>query len=134
MNRAWATCMEFPSDYPASCPPANAELTNGIVYHLVRTPLEDKRNFKSWSELNPKKWKHVCAAHGLSVLRSRAAAFTMTKLSSFRNRGQTSVAIAELDKERGKIAQTGSNPEHYTWWVAKGAPASAGFSIINEQE
>src|SRR5436190_19588936 len=115
--------MEFPEEYPASCPPPNAEFTKGIVYQLVRAPLEDRRNFKSWAQMNPRKWKNVCVAHGLSILRSKEAAFIMTKLQSFRNRGQTFVAQADLANDRGKIAQTGANPKHYTWWVAKGLAA-----------
>ena len=124
--------MEFPENYPPLCPPAEAELTKGIVYHLVRAPLEDRRNFKSWAHLNPVKWKNICIAHGLSILRSKEAAFAMAKLQSFRNRGQTFVAQADLTNHRGKIAQTGSNPKHYTWWVAKLTPARMGFEIVAE--
>lgn len=106
---------EWPDFYPADCPPADAEDTGGVVFHLVTDdpmPQSDLYNTAFHRDVFAK--QDECLRVSLSCHReiedSRELMAVVPRLSDRK------VARAELEPEYGKIKQT-FDPSHHSLWI-----------------
>lgn len=104
---------------PEGCPPDTAPeiAEERWVFRLVQSDPPTAADFASWRRLNPEEpvdsARIECRKCGLSVFSSREDAKSKLTLSSQRGR---QVRAVRLTTGAGRIQQTGSNPNHYTWW------------------
>ena len=107
----------FPSDWPANCPPGQADLCDGDYFHILQENPPGERDLKSFVEKGRElRFTPVCPCmpYGLSVFADRDdAAFmqrAMPRLGEF-------VALLQLTMHDGKVMLTpGQRPTHNTWW------------------
>lgn len=123
--------MEFPSDWPAECPPSNAENANGDFYRIVKSCPPEDVDFLSLVELGRRFGKSkACQAHGLSGF---------TKLEDARHyitlfpKLGSKIAKGNLAEENGKLLVTpnSNSPRHHTWWPYKNVIRKMLFCCIS---
>lgn len=115
------------------CPPSSASACAGLVYRLVQNNPPKENDFRTYFELYPTRvWRpnELCPAKGLSVRTSFEAARDELRRFKARIKGATwSVAAATLDSKAGSIAQTFTDPKHYTWWPKQNFDFLAAFKV-----
>jgi hypothetical protein len=120
--------MNFPTHYPALCPPASALEANGEIYRFVANDPPQPRDFISYHLLGKKydKKKH-CEACGLSVWITESAVKYCIQLNPYLRKRH--VAKATVAPDWGKIVQTGLIP-HHTWWFPEGKKPEGIFKVV----
>lgn len=115
---------------PTDCPPSTANDHSGLVCRLIAGAAPTEKDFISHVVLYPNiQWPHdkLCDAHGLSVtLDLDGAARLRRRVGKLR---EHNIASATLDGSQGKVAQTGENAEHHTWWPTTGTKFLQLFSL-----
>lgn len=121
--------MQFPSDWPESCPPGDAVDADGEVFRIVsRVPLAAE-DFLTSFENGAFPHRPPCLRCGLSVHQILSDAIhTRTKYPKLGSR----IARATLAKDFGKMKPTGAG-SHITWWVYKGVNRAGLFSLVVEE-
>lgn len=121
----------YPPDWPAHCPPSDAEDASGMVYRVCKETPPSQRDFQSHQELGKRSSGDPCMRYGLSVFRDLAEARHLTVL--FPQLGSM-VFRGELTPEQGKIKHTPAKqrPSHTTWWPYEGVDRAASFKLIDE--
>lgn len=118
-----STCMsdefEWPSYYPDTCPPSNAEAASGQVYRLVDEGGPADEDFVCHKLIYPyKDWEDKeCQACGLSVHPSLESSDRLKRrIPALRNKR---AAVASLQAKHGLLMRTPSSADkaHHTWWV-----------------
>lgn len=124
--------LRYPDFFPQSCPPEDAELKKIEVYRFCEAETISEKDFKSFYEMNPERFKNKIMAYGLSVY------LNITDLESARNksprlRKMKSYAVGLTYICTGKIKHTFSknNPGHYTWWLFDGIKPQNYFKSVN---
>lgn len=103
---------------PENCPPRNSASPNGETYYRLAENTDIKcSDFWSHRKLWPKKQFKVpeCRARSVSVFSEIDACADLRKLKV--HEGKSVVSIV-LNKESGKVQQTGHSLFHYSWWRA----------------
>lgn len=115
------------------CPPPDAEPCLGDVYRLVESASPTESDFVSHFERYPgRDWNdQECIARGLSVcLTFEAAARLRKRIKAF---AAHKVALASIAPAIGVIKQTGSNPDHHTWWPGQKTNLAPLFTAMEAQ-
>ena len=124
--------MNFPLDWPANCPPLDAEPADGEVYRIVRNnPMQtiDAATHRETGRL-PK--ATACLRCGLSVFSELRDVLHQREL--FPKLGDF-IAIANLAKKDGKMKLTqGRFPSHLTWWPYLEVDRVRLFTLVIEEE
>lgn len=120
MNASSEKQLSFREHLPDGCPPISAQSIseNTFVYRVLKGVNPEESDFDSQREQHPTKCyplaEEECAACGVSVWRTLEAARRLqARHKKFRHK---SIAQVRLDFESGKIFQSESNPDHFTWW------------------
>lgn len=108
----------WPTHYPAQCPPSHAVELTGTVYRFINGRSPADVDFLSHYERKPDRdWGNdTCKAMGLSVLRSIEDCQTMRAgVPALRKKR---IAVASINGSAGVIASTPSHAceGHKTWW------------------
>jgi hypothetical protein len=124
--------MKFPSDWPAACPPDDAEPAEGAVYRIVNSQPPEEADFVTHFESGKLPKAPACLRCGLSVFRDKRDAIhqrlLLPKLGKW-------IATAELIPQLGMTKRTsGTQPTHTTWWAYEGVNRAAAFSVVAEEE
>jgi len=130
--------MNWPSFFPASCPPAASLPADGEVYRLTEGTRPGPRDFLSHRELFPKRRLPVseCAACGISVYRDRHDITTLVRrIPKMLDRLQ-SLALGVLRADFGVVVPTPSREEHShcTWWIPLEAEPWSSFEPVDFPE
>lgn len=64
----------YSPDWPARCPPSNAEDASGMMYRVCKEPPPSQRDFQGHQELGKRSSSDPCMRYGLSVFRDLAEA------------------------------------------------------------
>lgn len=105
----------FPADWPASCPPADAEDAAGAVFRITINDPPKAEDMLSHHETGRLPNAEPCLRCGLSVFRNIEDAQHQRRLMP---RLGKYIATADLQAYHGKTKlTTGSQPTHTTWWV-----------------
>jgi hypothetical protein len=123
--------MNFPKDWPQSCPPADAVDAVGEVFRIVRNSPPAAGDMASHHETGRLPKAPPCLRCGLSVFREVRDALhqreLLPKLGKF-------IAKGVLKPEHGKTKLTdGTQPTHTTWWAYEGMQRESIF-IVREEE
>lgn len=120
---------------PPDCPPSNAGRYHGTVYRSVGSNPCSIEDFKSYYELYPKRvWKEHerCPARGLSIRMSQEAAQRhVDSLNARVKATQWYVARANFSAPGETLAQTFTDPAHFTWWPSAAFDFLASFAVID---
>ena len=132
MNESLVKQRDFREHLPNGCPPSSAQaiFKDKIVYRILGGERPEESDFASLRARNPtkrmKSRKRECEACGVSVWRTlESIRLLQSRHKKFRGKG---IAQVRLDLEAGKIYQSKSNPDHFTWWPF------ASFEILNNCE
>jgi hypothetical protein len=105
---------EWPSHFPAGCPPNDAADLDGVVYMLVATNPSTADDFKCARDRGTFRNKPECLRASLSC------ALDADHLNEVREASPRLAnhitACAALNADHGKIKQTGK-PGHYSMWL-----------------
>jgi hypothetical protein len=112
-NGAAQVAPEWPSFFPPTCPPADAEPASGEVFMLIHVPPQPK-DFDSHVERRIQVHDRPCQRSSLSVGRT-AKWCEQTRLVSPGLREKV-VHKATLEPKHGVIKQT-NRPGHYSLWI-----------------
>ena len=114
--------LHFPDYFPKNCPPDEATDDSIVIYRLCRTAIPTESDFISYYQLNPKKYKGMIQAYGLSVFSSMEDCIKAAKKSPALRDKYKFCSCGEDTPERGRTLATPSktNPAHITWWVYEG--------------
>jgi hypothetical protein len=124
--------MEFPRDWPADCPPADAEDAAGVVFRIVRENPPVADDFATHAETGRLPKAPACLRCGLSVFREMRDAEHQRALMPRLGRR---IAMATLGSMHGKAMPTsGMQPSHTTWWPYEGVDRARLFSVIEEED
>jgi hypothetical protein len=120
--------MNFPSDWPPGCPPADSLVASGVVYRIVKNdPVQDS-DFLSQFELGKALNVDECFRRSLSVYTELADAEHRRRLTP---RLGHLIAQATLDASHGKTLHTGGRKSSHTeWWPCEGIDRKAGFVVL----
>jgi hypothetical protein len=123
------TVVNWPSFFPAQCPPLEANDASTEVFRLVSSNPPPVSDFESWAQRHPKRWMGNCKASGLSVFTAKSDALRLVR----RVPGMlTLIASAELSPEAGKLMHTPRDGNsHHTWWAPDGFDHAAAFKVVN---
>ena len=121
----------WPSHYPHSCPPSDADPASGEIYRFTYKASPAAKDFKSFYDADPTKdWGEMaCQARGLSVYPTleacREAARKVPSLAKKR------LAVGVMQGSYGMVAQTPSKntSNHMTWWVSPSCPDPTMFFV-----
>ena len=119
--------MTFPDDWPADCPPNDAEEASGEFYRLVKTNPPAAEDLSTHHERGTRP-KDPCLRCGLSIFRSRDDAEHQSRI--FPKLGKI-IGKGILQPEHGKTKRTGKLT-HTTWWIAVGIDRVAAFTDFEE--
>lgn len=117
--------MTFPDDWPAGCPPDDAEDASGDVFRVVKANPPTPEDLKSYHELGISRGDPILRC-GISVFRLLSDAEHASR--KFRNLGKV-LAKAALQPQHGKTKQTG-RPTHTTWWPYVEVDRVALFAVV----
>jgi hypothetical protein len=123
--------MEFHEQLPDECPPSQAEdiIEQRDVFRLVASNPPTESDFKSHKAQKPHiNYTDECRARALSVCSTQASAERTSKLPNMIKKGAVICCRVKLLSGSGKILQTGTDLEHYSWW------RSADFNPIENCE
>jgi hypothetical protein len=118
----------FPEDWPADCPPADAQDASGEFYRLVKSNPPATRDLQTHHERGTRRKDPACLRRGLSVFRTRDDAEHQSRI--FPKLGKI-IAKGILYPRDGKTKPTGK-PTHTTWWSYDGVDRSAVFTSFEE--
>lgn len=121
--------MQFPADWPPTCPPDDSLAAEGAYFRVGRNNPPSADDFRSQAELGQAVNGNVCLRVGLSTLRTFIDAEHLTRM----NRRLGSVIYrGELDATHGKSKLTSSrqSPSHTTWWPCEGIDRVARFTVV----
>lgn len=113
---------KFPDYFPAGCPPAEAEELEIEVYRLCRNIIPEEKDFETFYQINPEKWKNNFEAYGVSVFKSFIEIQTMREKDP-RLRAKFKTYAAGCTYEYTGVIQHTSKKlreSHYTWWLYEG--------------
>jgi hypothetical protein len=117
----------FPTDWPEECPPEDIPAAAAVYYRIVRNNPPSLDDFRSYKELGlARRHADPCRRCGLSIFRTFDAAAVAR--SNFPTLGEF-IASGALDLSHGKVAQTGSNRYHCTWWPYESVDRVTPFEI-----
>jgi hypothetical protein len=124
--------MDWPSFYPADCPPDSSEPADGTVYRLIAGSSPVASDFRSFRELNPTgHFPHLpeCEVCGLSVFTNRDDIERIKRrVPSKRNH---KVSCGNLSHELGRIKATPrEDNSHHTWWPPNSTEPWRHFRLI----
>ena len=114
--------IEWPSHFPANCPPVDAIDLEHTIFYLVEHDPPDQKDFLSAKERNTFAGKPECERASLSCGLTRSY-IDQLKESVPRLRPMR-VAESTLNSEHGKIKPTGK-PGHHSVWLRAAALISA---------
>lgn len=116
----------FPPNWPAGCPPVDAEATAGTVYRIVgHSPPEDG-DFLSYDELD--KPYSDFKGYGLSMYRNRE--YVIHHQQKYSWLGEF-IAVAMLDATYGKVSLVRNiKTTHITVWPFVDVDRKAPFAIL----
>ena len=123
--------MEWPSFYPANCPPAAAEPASGTVYRLVQHQPARSEDFQTPWEEYPGRFAEPTATNcGLSVHTDPQDSEKLkNRIPKLRKR---QIAEGKLNPTLGMIQHTPSlEQSHHSWWVPIGTEPWVVFNIIS---
>ncbi len=123
--------MNFPANWPADCPPADAVDAHGDVFRIVKHEPPKAEDLATHMETGRLPKAPACLRCGLSVFIEIRDAIhqrqLLPKLGSF-------VAKATLAAQHGKTRLTeGRQPSHTTWWAYEGVNRAGLFSVVDEE-
>lgn len=122
--------MGFPTDWPAGCPPDDAEEASGPVFRLVKANPPEVGDFKTHRERGVLVTAPACLRCGLSLFRTRAD--TEHQHRAYPMLGRY-IASGILSAEDGVVKLTQSRqPTHTTWWPFEGIDRKRVFELIEE--
>jgi hypothetical protein len=120
--------LEFPSDWPDDCPPADAVDAEGCVYRIVKHDVPKDEDFQSHHETGRLRNAHPCLRCGLSVFRDIQDAIHQKQL--FPKLGEW-IARGALKAEHGMTKVTPTRlPTHTTWWPYSGVQRKSLFAVV----
>ena len=121
--------MNYPTSWPADCPPADAEIAQGTVFRVCRSNPPTENDFMSHAELGKSSVGSACQRSGLSVFRPYNDACHLTQI--FPRLGSL-IFQADLQAPHGKTKPTSSkqNPSHTTWWPCEGINRAEPFQMV----
>lgn len=123
--------MTFPSDWPADCPPADADDASGVVFRLVKGDPPTAGDFVTHFESGRLPNAPACLRCGLSVFRELQDAVHLRRL--FPRLGSM-IAQGTLQSSHGKTKLTsGQQPTHTTWWAYKHIDRCQPFAVCKEE-
>jgi len=105
---------DWPSHFPADCPPDDANALDGNVYMLVETDPPTPKDTECAMDRGSHPNKPSCVRAALSCARSRDHLEELQREVPRLRRHV--VAVAALGPEHGKIKQTGRE-DHYSMWM-----------------
>lgn len=126
--------LKFPTYFPENCPPEEASDEECILFRLCKGTILTEKDFRSFFLINPEKYKDLINAYGLSVFKSiEDCKHAMSKSPNLRRKYKY-IAKGTNNNCRGKVLHTpsGTNPNHYTWWLYDGVKPHTFFEICNE--
>src|SRR3954452_12246733 len=116
--------MDWPSHYPANCPPASGSPAQGEVLRYIEGDEPGPRDFLSYKELRPTEdFRDECKSRGVSVYRDHADLESLARrIAAYRTKR---IVIAALTPSAGITLPTPSRvaSSHVTWWVPVGVEA-----------
>jgi hypothetical protein len=115
---------EFPSDFPAGCPPTDASDAEGPAFRVVTRPELHPDDFRTYAELGLAPGGDPCRRHGLSVFRSLDEARHQLNLRPYLG---SHIAPGELTPAAGKSKLTNPRTGHITWWSCAGVDRPSWF-------
>ncbi len=126
--------LKFPTYFPENCPPAEATDEECVLFRLCKGPTLTEKDFTSFYLINPQKHKDNVNAYGLSVFKSIDDCKHAKSKSPNLRKKYKCVASGSNNSYRGKILHTpsGTNPDHYTWWLYDGVQPHTFFEVYNE--
>ena len=122
----------FPDFFPDNCPPEGAQCNEVDVYrlckHVDRVTHDD---FKSYYEINPRKYNGNILAYGVSVLKNKSDCEKLLKLPANKKKFK-SISKGKTYTYMGVIKETPNNKlkSHCTWWLYEGSKPKNVFSIV----
>lgn len=114
----------FPADFPADCPPADAEDAIGQVHRIVTSHELRAEDYLTYAESGRLPKADPCRRHGLSVYRSFEEARHHQELRPYLG---GFIASGELTPDAGKTKLTNRRTGHTTWWPYPGIDRTAWF-------
>ena len=119
----------WPEHFPSGCPSPSEPGAQGEVYRLVKTDPPQLSDFESWLELGRGKGKD-CQRAALSCVNALSHAIEQRK--AYPTHRDKLIASATLTEDHGCLAQTGSQPHHYSLWLRREwlARATSLFKVV----
>jgi hypothetical protein len=125
------TVVNWPSFFPAQCPPSEAKDASAVVFRIVSSNPPGVSDFESWAQRRPKKWAGNCDASGLSVFTEISDALQMMRRVPGMSVPGKVIANANLSPEAGKLMHTPRDGNsHHTWWAPAGFDHAAAFKVV----
>ena len=112
--------VDWDEPLPNDCPPGDARKPQDeTFYRLVELIPPSDHDFWSQRKLYPEKgfYANECVARSCSLLSNRASIIDLLKLPAHRSK---TVVELTLPPHSGVVKKTSKNPDHYSWWRAKG--------------
>jgi hypothetical protein len=123
--------VNWPSFFPQSCPPSEAEDASAEVFRLVYSSPPSASDFRSYAEKLPDKWRGNCKASGLSVFTDKADATRLIRRVPGMLAPGSSLASAILTPAAGKLMHTPKDGNsHHTWWAPDGFDHASAFTVV----
>ena len=121
---------EFPSHWPACCPPHDAEATVGLYFRVGKNNPPIREDFQSQAELNRAFGADPCKREGLSMLRNLTDAKHLIRVNQ---RLGSVIYQGELNTTHGrsKLTSSQTSPTHTTWWPVVDVDRAAPFKVVN---
>ncbi len=122
--------LTFPSDWPASCPPDDAEDAHSGIFRIVKNDPPEDSDFLTHYETGRLPKADSCLRCGLSTFRDIRDAIHQRQLMPRLGRF---IANGVLESQHGKTKLTkGQQPTHTTWWVYANVNRAELFSVCDE--
>ena len=123
--------LEWPTFFPANCPPSDAIVATGAGYRFVKNSPPTPADFASHAEMKRRFGGDECQACGLSVFRNIEDLNAMrSRVKAFRSQY---TAVGDLDT--GVVKHTpASAPSHHSWWLPVDTFVHENFRVIEAEE
>lgn len=124
----------WPDEYPAQCPPADAEPSNDTFFRLVDNEQVLEQDFWSHKQRvaagleRPRNNTDPCLAVGVSLFDSETGAANVR--DAFGALRRKKIASGSPSSS-GVVRQTGKDASHHTWWRPSGDCAWQGFVVTS---
>ncbi len=131
--------MDWTDEFPACCPPPDAQTPHGVVIRLVEADPPRASDFVALAKVRPNAQmgnnELYCQAQGLSVFRDAEDAAKMQRQVPALKKHL--LAEADIGGEPGLIKPTPSRNDpkssHHTWWVPSSYSPAMHFYVRKEE-